>query len=51
MDVSFSDDQKPIRDTVRPRMEADAAAVMSVQRAELDYRVNRYDQNPSHFIL
>ena len=46
MDFSLSDDQQLIRDT----LEADAASLTDAQRAELDYRIDRHEKNPSDVI-
>jgi putative addiction module component (TIGR02574 family) len=37
-------------DAVWESLEADAAALTDTQRAELDYRVARHEQNPSDVI-
>jgi putative addiction module component (TIGR02574 family) len=37
-------------DTVWESLEADAASLTDAQRAELDYRIGRHEQNPSDFI-
>jgi len=37
-------------DTVWESLEADAASLTDAQRAELDYRIVRYEQNPSDVI-
>lgn len=34
-------------DTVRESLEADAVSLTDAQRAELDYRIARHEQNPS----
>ena len=38
-------------DTVWESLEADAASLTDAQRAELDYRITRHEQNPSDVIL
>ncbi len=37
-------------DTVWESLEADSASLMDAQRAELDYRISRHEQNPSDVI-
>ena len=37
-------------DTVWESLEADAVSLTDAQRAELDYRIARHDQNPSDVI-
>lgn len=37
-------------DTVWESLEADAASLTDTQRAELDYRIARHEQNPSDVI-
>jgi putative addiction module component (TIGR02574 family) len=37
-------------DTVWESLEADAASLADAQRAELDYRITRHEQNPSDAI-
>jgi putative addiction module component (TIGR02574 family) len=37
-------------DTVWESLEADSAALTDVQRAELDHRIARHEQNPSDVI-
>jgi len=37
-------------DTVWESLEADAASLTDAQRAELDYRIARHEQNPSDVI-
>jgi len=37
-------------DTLRESLEADAASLTDAQRAELDYRIARHEQNPSDVI-
>ena len=37
-------------DTVWESLEADSASLTDVQRAELDYRIARHEQNPSDVI-
>ena len=37
-------------DTVWESLEADAASLTDAQRAELDYRIHRHEQNPSDVI-
>ncbi len=37
-------------DTVWESLEADAVSLTDAQRAELDYRISRYEQNPSDVI-
>ena len=37
-------------DTVWASLEADSASLTDAQRAELDYRIARYEQNPSDVI-
>ena len=37
-------------DTVWESLEADAASLTDAQRAELDYRITRHEQNPSDVI-
>ena len=37
-------------DTVWESLEADAALLTDAQRAELDYRIHRHEQNPSDVI-
>jgi putative addiction module component (TIGR02574 family) len=37
-------------DTVWESLEADATSLTDAQRAELDYRITRHDQNPSNVI-
>jgi putative addiction module component (TIGR02574 family) len=37
-------------DTVWESLEADATSLTDAQRAELDYRITRYEQNPSDVI-
>jgi putative addiction module component (TIGR02574 family) len=37
-------------DTVWESLEADAVSLTDVQRAELDYRIARHEQNPSDVI-
>jgi putative addiction module component (TIGR02574 family) len=38
-------------DTVWESLEADAGSLTDAQRAELDYRITRHEQNPSDVIL
>jgi len=37
-------------DTVWESLEADSASLTDVQRAELDFRISRHEQNPSDVI-
>ena len=37
-------------DTVWESLEADAASLTDAQRAELDHRITRHEQNPSNVI-
>ena len=37
-------------DTVWESLEADSLSLTDAQRAELDYRIARHEQNPSHVI-
>ena len=37
-------------DTVWESLEADSASLTDVQRAELDYRIARHEQNPTNVI-
>ena len=37
-------------DTLWESLEADSASLTDVQRAELDYRIVRHEQNPSNVI-
>jgi putative addiction module component (TIGR02574 family) len=37
-------------DTVWESLEADAASLTDAQRAELDYRIARHEQNPSDVV-
>jgi len=37
-------------DTLRESLEADSVSPTDAQRAELDYRIARHDQNPSKVI-
>jgi len=37
-------------DTLRESLEADSASLTEAQRAELDYRIARHEQNPSDVI-
>jgi putative addiction module component (TIGR02574 family) len=43
-------EQAELLDTVWESLEADAASLTDAQRAELDYRLARHDQNPADVI-
>lgn len=45
-----SAEKAELLDTVRESLEADAVSLTDAQRAELDYRINRHDENPSDVI-
>ena len=45
-----ADEKAELLDTVWESLEADAVSLTDAQRAELDYRINRQEQNPSDVI-
>jgi len=43
-------EKEELLDTVWESLEADSASLTDAQRAELDYRIARHEQNPSDVI-